>query len=192
MNSDQPSSDESVVAALLAVADVLENEGGEYALIGGLAAAQHGVLRATQDVDFLISVPQMALPGLLEKLRQVGCEIDSARIIREWNSQHLTQFRYADVVVDWLQPVIPVFKAAPDQATVRNIHGHRVRVVDAAGMIILKMVGFRSEDQRDVEAMIAIGTEIDWTFVKQQLESVFNSHDARITWLKAKVASWPA
>ncbi len=177
-------SHESLIAAMLAVADVLEAEGSRYALIGGLAAAQHGVFRATQDVDFLITVPRVRLPGLLERLQESGCTIDVHQVIREWGTEHLTQFRYRDVPIDWLEPAIPLFQAVLDRAATRDVRGHKVRVVDAEGIILMKMAAFRPEDRRDVEALAATDQAVDWAFIKSQLESVFDPEDDRMVWLR--------
>ena len=191
MSSDKPESREPVVAALLVVTEVLEAEGSEYALIGGLAAAQHGVIRATQDVEFLIAVPPVRLPPLLDKLRQSGCDIDTTRVIREWGSDHLTQFRYRDIPIDWLKPVIPLFRSVLGRATHRDIRGHRIRVVDAEGVVLMKLVAFRPEDQRDVEAIVSASAQLDWAFVTSQLASTFNPDDKRFVWLRTAVVGCP-
>lgn len=186
--SDNP---DPILAAMLAVADVLEAEGSRYALIGGLAAAQHGVIRATQDVDFLIAVPALRLPGLLERLRQSGCEIDTGRVLREWASEHLTQFHYQGVPIDWLEPVIPLFQTVLDRAADRDVVGRRVRMVDVEGIILMKMAAFRPEDRNDVEALALAWPNADWAFVRSQLEQTFGPQDERITWLAAGAPGWP-
>ncbi|MBI4581478.1 MAG: hypothetical protein HY718_17380 [Planctomycetes bacterium] len=189
MSADNVGNDESVVAALLAVADVLEAEGSPYAVIGALAAAQHGLIRATQDVDLLVAVPAVRLPALLAKLEQSGCQIDQARVIREWTSEHLTQFRYRDVPIDWLEPVIPLFQLVLDRATTRDVLGHPVRFADADGVVLMKLVAFRPGDRQDVDALALACRDVDWTFVRGQLESVFGPDDERLAWLRANIPS---
>jgi hypothetical protein len=43
-----------------------------YALIGGLAVAAHGVVRATQDVDLIVALPVQEAPSLERSLRDNG------------------------------------------------------------------------------------------------------------------------
>lgn len=183
MSASDSGNDNSVVAALFVVADVLEAEGSPYALIGALAAAQHGVIRATEDVDFLVGIPALRLPGVLDKLHRSGCRIDQARVIREWGTEHLTQFDYRGVPIDWLEPVVPLFQVVLDRAASRSVLGHRVRVADAEGTILMKLVAFRPADRADVEALASACQGVDWTFVRSQLESVFEPDDERLTWL---------
>ena len=45
------------------------NERGiRYAIIGGLATIQHARVRTTDDIDALLAIPQIAMPGLFESL----------------------------------------------------------------------------------------------------------------------------
>jgi predicted nucleotidyltransferase len=183
MSAHDPETHESVLSAMLAVAGVLEAEGSRYALIGALAAAQHGVIRATQDADFLVTVPPLRLPALLERLRESGCTIEMARVMREWTSEHLAQFHYHDVPIDWIEPVIPLFQKVLERAAARDVLGHRVRVADAEGTILMKLAAFRPEDRRDVEALASVCRGVDWNFVRAQLATVFGPEDQRLVWL---------
>jgi predicted nucleotidyltransferase len=187
MRADTQNPEDPVVAALLAVAGVLEAEGSRYALIGGLAAAQHGVIRATQDVDFLLTVPTVRLPEVLDKLKQAGCDIDTSKVIREWGAEHMTQFRCHDVPIDWLKPVIPLFQQVLDRATRRDVLGHQIHIVDAEGIILMKMVAFRPEDRRDVEALATVSAQVNWNYIEEQLLTVFEAQDQRLTWLRTSI-----
>ena len=46
------------------LADTFAAKSIRYALIGGLATLMRGRPRFTQDIDILLNVPQVALPGL--------------------------------------------------------------------------------------------------------------------------------
>lgn len=63
---------ETLQQALTERAEVLEARRVPYALIGGLAVGNHGLSRATEDIDLVVSVPQLTLPEVLEDLRQRG------------------------------------------------------------------------------------------------------------------------
>ena len=82
-----------------------------YALIGGLAVTIRGRPRFTQDVDFLLEVPQIMLAGLLDDLIKRGFAIDPAVVIKQFVADHLTSFTIGRVRVDWLKPVLPLYAA---------------------------------------------------------------------------------
>jgi len=57
---------------LLDVAQVLVKEEVEYAVVGAMAAAVHGVIRATTDADALLSVTMTRLGSLEKAFRKAG------------------------------------------------------------------------------------------------------------------------
>jgi len=61
----------------------MDHHAVSYALIGGIAASYRSQPRFTKDIDFLIQVPQMVLPRLLEDLRARGFEFDTLATISE-------------------------------------------------------------------------------------------------------------
>jgi predicted nucleotidyltransferase len=61
---------------LLDVVAVLKDEAIDYAVIGAMAAAVHGELRATADADALISVSIAKLTRLSSTLKSLGFEAD--------------------------------------------------------------------------------------------------------------------
>ena len=90
--SDVPiSPTEAVLSALREVAATLTDSGIRYALIGGLAVAMRGQVRATKDVDLLLSVPQLLLPKFLERVLERGFKLDVTESIRVWNADGLLQ-----------------------------------------------------------------------------------------------------
>jgi hypothetical protein len=58
--------------ALRKVVSELDRLGVPHALIGGLAVAAHGVVRATQDVDLIVDVPIHQAPSLEQSLKNDG------------------------------------------------------------------------------------------------------------------------
>src|SRR5262249_52640241 len=86
-----------------------------YALIGGLAAGKRTNPRFTRDVDFLLNVPQITLPSLLENLARRGFDFDMSVTIREWTQHHMTTMSFRGVRFDWLKPVIPLYQHVLDK-----------------------------------------------------------------------------
>ena len=55
--------------AFEALVEVLDAHRVQYAIIGGLAVIQHARIRTTDDIDALLTLPQVAMPGFFESLR---------------------------------------------------------------------------------------------------------------------------
>ena len=174
--------------ALGAVVEALERRRLRYALIGGLALAQHGVIRATQDVDLLLSLSQWELGAVLTDLQAAGFSFDMRQTIREWREDHITQIELRGVRIDWLEAVLPAFRQVLDEAIVRKIGGRNVKVVSFDGAVVLKLIAFREQDKADVRALLVANEgNLEAQPVKDALLRVFEADDPRLTWFEDAV-----
>ena len=57
---------DELIRAVELLADAFAAKGIRHAVVGGLATLLRGRPRFTQDVDVLLDVPQLVLPGLLD------------------------------------------------------------------------------------------------------------------------------
>ena len=64
---------DDIIRAVELLGEAFEARGIQYALIGGLATTLRGRPRFTKDVNFLLDIPQLVLPGLLDDL-ETGSE----------------------------------------------------------------------------------------------------------------------
>lgn len=175
----------SLEEALHGVVVTFERHGVSYALTGGLAVAQHGVIRATQDVDFLLQISGIMLGNVLSDLKASGFSLDLEKTIREWGTHHMVQLVFQGVRVDWLGCVLPAFRDVLGSTVTRQITGCAVRVASAEGLILLKLIAFRDQDKLDIQGLIAAaGDKIDLTFVRDRLLQIFGSGDHRFDWLE--------
>src|SRR6266849_7258321 len=123
---------DELIRAVELLADTFTAQSIRYALVGGLATALRGRPRFTQDVDVLLDVPQLALPGLLDELARQGFDFDMATVIREYVSEHMTAFRFGTVRIDWLKPVLPLYaRTLAEASSLTWTEGHDVRVATA-------------------------------------------------------------
>ena len=83
-----------LIAASEALGEVFDARGIRYAVLGGMATILRGRPRFTQDIDILLDVPQIALPGLLDELVDRGFTLDRETVIQEFVWHHMTAFRY--------------------------------------------------------------------------------------------------
>src|SRR5262249_49339556 len=111
--------------------------------------------RYTQDVDLLLDVPQLELPGLLDDLVARGFTLDPAVVASEYVRNHITAFTFGDVRIDWLKPALPLYaRALADAQPLEWSKGHPIRVATAEGLILTKMVAFRPQDRIDIDTLL--------------------------------------
>ena len=179
-----------LVTAVETLSEVFVERGIEYALLGGIATMLRGRPRFTQDVDILLSVPQVALPGLLDELIRRGFSLDTDTVIREFVQHHMTAFRFGVVRIDWLKPVLPLYAHALAAATsLPWTARHSLRVLAPEGLIITKMVAFRPQDQEDIRMLIAANAPLlDVELIRREWATVADGEEQRSAWLEAALA----
>jgi hypothetical protein len=181
---------DELIRAVELLGDVFAAKSIRYALVGGLATAMRGRPRFTQDVDVLLDVSQLALPGLLDELIRQGFTLDAAAVIREYVREHITAFHYGSVRIDWLKPMLPLYaRTLAEASSLTWTEGHEVRVAKAEGLILTKLVAFRPQDQADIETLlVANRNEIDVSLVRQEWSKVAKGEEARTAWLEDAIA----
>lgn len=175
-----PPGGQTLRQAFEALVNTLNEAGVRYAIIGGLAVIQHTRIRTTDDIDALLAVSQVAMPGLFERLQQRGFDIDLQRNIKELRDGGITAIRFADVIVDLMQPVIPAYAHVLDRAINADILGQNVRVSSAEGLIVMKLVAMRPQDETDVQDLLAAyGGRLDLDFIRGELATFTEPADPR-------------
>ncbi len=160
----------------------------KYALIGGLAAAYRGRPRFTEDVDLLLQVPQITLPGLLDELRARGFAFETDVAIREWTRESMTVMSFHGVRIDWLKPALLAYQHVLDQAFLEDWFGHPVLVATAEGLILMKLLAFRLQDQVDIENLLAGNQgQLDLDPVRTEWQTVAALDDPRMVWFEERV-----
>lgn len=186
-NSDDslPPSGQTLQKAFEALVRTLNERRVRYAIIGGMATLQHTRVRTTDDIDALLSIPAIALPALLESLRDRGFSIDQAKCIREFRDDGLTAIRFRDVVVDLLRPMLPAYAHVLDRAIDAEILGQSVKICSAESLIVMKLIAMRPQDQSDIaELLSAYRGRLNVDYVRQELESMFPADDPRFALLE--------
>ena len=189
MSAETPRPTEPLQAALALVITALDRRTLRYALIGGLATGFRSRPRFTKDVDLILDVPQLALPALLDDLHAAGFTFDTMEVIREFTQHHLAVLWYDSVRVDWLKPVLPAYRHVIDTATEEAGVGPTIRVATAEGLILLKLLAFRLQDQTDIEALVAANRDtLDVEWIKAEWQAIYPLDDPRMGWLINELA----
>jgi hypothetical protein len=181
-----------LIDATLTLAASLEQYQVRYALIGGLAAGYRTHPRFTRDSDFLLDIPQLVLPKLLEDLERRGFEFDTLATIREWTQHHMGVLSFHGIRIDWLKPVIPAYAHIVDRATEETWLGQPIRIASAEGLILLKLLAFRPQDQADIATLVAANRDtLDLDWIRAEWQTVSSLDDPRMLRLLEWVAEQP-
>lgn len=178
--------------ALALGAAVLDERGVRYALIGGLATGYRSRPRYTKDIGVIIDVPAVSLSGLLAALREQGFEFDDRAVIEDFTRHHMAAIWRRGVRFDWLKPILPAYRHVLERATLEPAEPVPLRVATAEGLILLKLIAFRLQDQADIEALVAAnGPGLDLAWIESEWQAIFPLDDPRMRWLAGQVASAP-
>ncbi|HMQ14367.1 MAG TPA: nucleotidyltransferase [Phycisphaerae bacterium] len=174
--------------ALEALVRTLNERGIRYAIVGGIALTQHARVRTTVDIDVLLVVPQLVLPGFLEALRERGFTIDLKRNISEFRQDGFTALSFDGIPVDLMQPVIPAFSRVLDTAISVEMLGQPTRICSAEGLILMKLAAWRLQDQADVhELLTAYGHDLNLAAIRSEPNTLASPDDARHAQFEALV-----
>ncbi len=189
MASDPPISAADLHLGLTEAAAALTQFRVHYALIGGIATSYRSQPRFTKDLDFLLNVPQLVLAPLLEDLKRRGFEFDTVATIREWTQHHMVVLSYHGIRIDWLKSVLPAYVHVLDRATEETWLNQPIRIASAEGLILLKLLAFRTQDQVDIENLVAAHRDtLDLDWIRAEWQTVTSLDDPRMRRLLELVA----
>ncbi|MDN5782083.1 MAG: nucleotidyltransferase family protein [Luteimonas sp.] len=120
------------------------------ALIGGLALAAHGVVRATRDVDFLVDADDA------ERLHELLLGLGYHSIHR---SEDAANYLRGEEGLDVLFAHRPIARQLLATADERDTPMGRLRVISAEGLVAFKLQGYindpaRTRDLDDIRALL--------------------------------------
>lgn len=183
MADESPSMPDALEAALTDVVAVLSRARIPYALIGGLATGYRSRPRYTKDIDLIVDIPQVALAAVLDALGGLGFEFDQREVIADFTLHHMAVLWRDGVRVDWLKPLLPVYRHVLERSQPEPGPTGPVHVATAEGLVLLKLLAFRLQDQTDVEALVAANRDVlDGDWIQKEWQSVFDLDDPRMQW----------
>ena len=175
--------------AVRRLAVVFARRGVRHALIGGLAVGLLARPRSTKDADFILQVPALTFPGLLEDLVAEGFEIDVVETIRRWSTDRMAVFYRGNVRIDWLQPVLPLYANVMDGAEPKPWLDSQLMVATPEGLILTKLLSFRLQDQADIAAVLAANRDsIDIDLIRKEWSPYAATEPERTSWLESEIA----
>jgi hypothetical protein len=129
----------------------LEEHGYRYAIIGGVALPQWGVVRATYDVDIKVLVPDVNYSAVRTALRAAFPQ--QARTLAPENP-FIVAVDIDGVIIDFLLALPGYEELIIERAVQRDLGGWSAWICSAEDLIIQKVVAGRARDWPDVEALL--------------------------------------
>lgn len=155
-----------LVQGIARLANILKELNVRYGIIGGIAAALHGIPRATADVDVLFTIEKIRLPAFLDRLESEGFSFSKQEVLKELSKDGLSQVEFQKRRIDLLMPILPFFHKALERTLTTTFFGQPIRVVSPEDLILFKLIAFRPQDQQDIQAILAIkgkkGLQMDY------------------------------
>jgi predicted nucleotidyltransferase len=159
----------------------------QYAIIGGLAIVQYARVRTTDDIDAILAVSQLSMPGLFDDLKTRGFEVDVMRNVRELRDGGMTTVQFGGVLIDLLRPVLPLYARVLDRAITAELLGQSVRISSVEGLIVTKLVAMRPQDEIDIQELLnAFAGKLDLEYIRSELDSFTEASNPR----RSKFDAW--
>lgn len=154
--------------ALRKAVALLESHGYRYALVGGVALSQWGVVRATYDVDIKVLVPDMDYSAVRAALLAPFPQRAREHLPRE---SLVIAVEIEGVTVDFLLALPGYEELIIQRAVQRDMGGWTAWICSAEDLIIQKVIAGRPRDWSDVEALlIEQRGRIDEAYIEEWLE----------------------
>jgi predicted nucleotidyltransferase len=139
-----------------------------YAVGGALANNYWGILRATEDIDCLISVPAIKYQVFADELNALGCtlqdahgeatSIDVPRLRELVVQRKLIELYYPlpdmPVCVELFVPAVPLQNEILRRAARIRVQDREISITTAEDLILLKLAFHRVKDLQDVRGIL--------------------------------------
>jgi hypothetical protein len=140
----------------LDLVSLLNQQGVEYLVVGAFALAQHGLPRATGDIDFLVRPSPENASRLLRALQDFGAPLSSAGVTEAdfCRPGMVYQIGVVPRRIDLLTEASGIsFDEAWRSRVVQSIKGHDIAFVGLEPLLKNKRATGRPKDLADAEAL---------------------------------------
>ena len=172
-NSGVAASEADLLETFRGTVRVLESCNIDYAVIGGLARAAWGRVRATTDVDITISADAAALATTKRALERAGFHVEDIVAGDEHDARPdiFAATLLNRVRVDFLVAKTPFEQEAMARRQRIELLGETTYVVSVEDLVFYKLLATRPRDWDDVldvlETQTHAGRIIDWVYLER-------------------------
>ncbi|HLG18465.1 MAG TPA: hypothetical protein VI895_01450 [Bdellovibrionota bacterium] len=145
---------------LLDAVDILNHLKIPYAVVGAIAAAFHGLVRASQDADVVISLPSGDLPELEKEMHRAGFLVELSK--GDVDDPVTAVLMLADAYenrVDLLLGIRGMEAGALSRALEAAFMGGHIRIIGAEDFIAMKIFAGGPKDMDDVRGVLEVSRE---------------------------------
>jgi hypothetical protein len=139
-----------------------------FAVGGALANNYWGIVRATEDIDCLISLPAIKFQLFADELNALGCTLSDEHgedvpvtvptLLDQVRDRKLIQCNYPlaeeSVRVELFVPAVPLQDEILRRAVPMMVHNREIYVTTAEDLILVKLVFHRVKDLLDVRGIL--------------------------------------
>ncbi|MGH8263642.1 MAG: nucleotidyltransferase [Steroidobacteraceae bacterium] len=140
-------------------------------VVGGVAASILGRPRATRDIDALVMLPEGKWAAVLAAAASHGIAPRIEEPLKFALRTRVLLLRHAEsgVDIDVILGRLPFEQDAIGRAKFHNLGGVRVKLPQVEDLLIMKAIGQRPRDLRDIEGLLDVHPEVDLESVRQWL-----------------------
>lgn len=149
--------EESATEAVQTVAEIAEENGVDWALVGGLAMALYGSDRTTKDIDI---IADKLLP------------LENRGLLRQGGERYIIKTNKKEVAVDWIVRK-DEFKKLFRSALAEAVKTGGVPILKPEWLVILKFIAGRFKDQEDAVFLLSQKDLVNRSFIKQKIVKHF-------------------
>jgi hypothetical protein len=157
-------------ATLADAADLFEQAGVGYALVGGLASSMRGQPRVTADVDLVIAADVEQAFSIASGLDATPFKPLFEPIDEIVQSAFILPLRHraTGVKVDCALGLSGFERQLLRRAEALDLSGRRIPVASAEDLLVMKALASRPQDLQDMQGIVvASGHRLDWDYCLQ-------------------------
>jgi len=153
---------------------LLEDQGIDYMLVGGLAVGIWGEPRATVDIDFLVAIGFDDFDTLKQKLTESNKFVfihDKPMVFEKITFLRVTLKSNTDITVDFLFADDEFKNTALQRKELVKVNDFSLYISSPEDLIILKLLSGRLQDRLDAEKILEIQKDnLDQEYIRNWTE----------------------
>jgi predicted nucleotidyltransferase len=154
----------NLIDVVVALAEIFDRLQLRFALGGAIANNYWGIVRATRDIDCLISLPKIKYQLFADELNASGCTmrdkddrdiaITVPRLSEQVQQRKLIECYQGIVRIELFVPAVALQDEILRRVIPVRLNSHEVSITTAEDLILLKLVFHRVKDIQDVRGIL--------------------------------------
>jgi len=158
-------------AILLAALDTVDAGDFDYLLYGGLAAALWGDPRYTEDVDFVLFLPERHAYKFLREATKHGFTVDEDLAIQQIQVSGWARLPFGELKSPWHLDLTlgdsPFDRSALARKKRKELFDRKVWVASPEDLLVYKLVSWRDRDVMDAHAIVQRQKGLDLPYLRK-------------------------